>query len=307
MPALNSPTPTFHKTTYPALSPTLPAHSASNKTIVITGGGTGIGAATARYFALASAPRIYILGRREVRLLETKSSIEAESPKTTVTAVSVDITDSAATCAAFKKIGANGKIDVLIANAAVTGPIAPLADVSPKEWVGGISTNLLMSMNTVSAFLPHAADKAVIIETNSAAAHMDFAPSFSSYTVAKLAVARLYQCVAFEHPSIRVHSVQPGAIDTEMSRGAGYKPQSESEGEEFQWKGEGAEMVAERDDVSLPASFYVWLASGEGEFLRGKYLWANWDVEELKGLRERIEGGSWLSVGLQGWPFVKDA
>ncbi|KAF1914811.1 putative oxidoreductase [Ampelomyces quisqualis] len=163
-----------------------------------------------------------------------------------------------------------------------------------------------MSMNTLSAFLPHAAERAVLIETNSAAAHMDITPGYSSYTVAKFAIARFYQCVAFEHPSLRIHSVHPGAIDTEMSRGAGYKAKSESEaeGEESQWKGEGAEMLSEQDHVCLPASFYVWLASGEGEFLRGKFLWANWDVEELKRLRERIEGSRWLNVGLQGWPFA---
>lgn len=55
--------------------------------------------------------------------------------------------------------------------------------------------------------------------------------------------------------------------------------------------------------VSLPATFTVWLASPEAAFLQGKFLWANWDAEELMARREEIEGSEQLSVGLVGWPF----
>lgn len=55
--------------------------------------------------------------------------------------------------------------------------------------------------------------------------------------------------------------------------------------------------------VSLPASFNVWLASPEARFLKGKFLWCNWDVDELKAQAEEIEKGTKLSIGLVGWPF----
>lgn len=55
--------------------------------------------------------------------------------------------------------------------------------------------------------------------------------------------------------------------------------------------------------VSLPANFYVWLASEEATFLKGKFLWANWDVDELKGMKEQIEKGDLFTMGLVGWPF----
>ena len=73
-----SPTTTFHSKTYPTLSPTRPELSAKGKNVIITGGGTGIGAETARYYAQAGASRIAILGRREQPLLETKDLIERE-------------------------------------------------------------------------------------------------------------------------------------------------------------------------------------------------------------------------------------
>jgi len=47
----------------------------------------------------------------------------------------------------------------------------------------------------------------------------------------------------------------------------------------------------------------VWLASHEALFLKGKFLWANWDVKELKARSEEIEAKGLLSLGLVGWPF----
>ncbi len=60
---------------------------------------------------------------------------------------------------------------------------------------------------------------------------------------------------------------------------------------------------ADLDLVSLPASFHVWLASPEARFLKGKFLWANWDVDELKARAKEIEATTQLSIGLGGWPF----
>jgi hypothetical protein len=57
------------------------------------------------------------------------------------------------------------------------------------------------------------------------------------------------------------------------------------------------------DLVSLPAGFNVWLASPEARFLKGKFLWSNWDVDELKAQAKDIEAGTQLNIGLVGWPF----
>jgi hypothetical protein len=52
----------------------------------------------------------------------------------------------------------------------------------------------------------------------------------------------------------------------------------------------------------LPAHFYVWIASPEAEFLKGKFVWANWDVAELKALASEIEKSMLLRVCLNGVP-----
>ncbi|KAH8728129.1 oxidoreductase [Phaeosphaeriaceae sp. PMI808] len=291
MAAQYSPTKTFHKTTYASLNPTRAELSAGNgKTIVITGGGTGIGAETAKYFAKAGASHVAILGRREQPLLDTKAALEAEFPDTEFTAISTDITKESQVNAAFEQIATNGKIDVLCSNAATLGAIGPVAKLTSDTWVEGVFTNIGGSFNVAKAFLEHGAKDGVIIDVNSVAAHMDLAPGFSAYSVSKMATARFYQYAQFENPELSIFSIHPGAVATDMSRASGYKPRTEGEDT--------------HDDANLPASFMVWLASPEARFLKGKYLWANWDVDELKARANEIETTPFLSVGLYGWPIL---
>ncbi|KAL1864922.1 hypothetical protein VTK73DRAFT_5608 [Phialemonium thermophilum] len=69
----------------------------------------------------------------------------------------------------------------------------------------------------------------------------------------------------------------------------------------------GVPSAEMQDHVSLPASFIVWLASPEARFLRGKFLWANWDVDELKARAAEMEKSPLLTIGLNGWPFGEEA
>lgn len=70
-------TSTIHRAPYPAISPTKPALSQAGKTVLITGGGVGIGKAIAHNFVLASAATIVIIGRRVNKLQETAAELEA--------------------------------------------------------------------------------------------------------------------------------------------------------------------------------------------------------------------------------------
>lgn len=55
--------------------------------------------------------------------------------------------------------------------------------------------------------------------------------------------------------------------------------------------------------ANLPASLYVFLASPEGKFLKSKYLWSNWDVDELKARSEELKKTNDLTIGIVGGPF----
>ncbi|KAL1592995.1 hypothetical protein SLS59_009465 [Nothophoma quercina] len=297
------PTKIYHKAPYPSIDPTRPELSAKGKVIVITGGGTGIGAETAKYFARAGAARIVLLGRRSQPLLDTKAVITAETPLTEVLAIPTDITDMTSVEAAFAEAAHNSKVDILISNAAVIGTKAPITSQTSASLLSGIIANVQGNFNIAITFLNHAATNPVIIEVNSAAAHLNIAPDFAAYNIAKVATARFYTSLALEHPELAVFSIQPGAIETAMNKSAGYK--EKKEGEEWEWKdgGGAADVLMKYDDVGLPAGFMVWLASPQARFLKGKYLWTNWDVDELVARKEEIEGSNFLELGLVGWPF----
>jgi hypothetical protein len=57
------------------------------------------------------------------------------------------------------------------------------------------------------------------------------------------------------------------------------------------------------DSIELPAHFAVWLCSEEARFLRGRFVWSNWDVDELKARRSEIEGTPLMTVNCIGWPY----
>ncbi|KAH6672295.1 putative oxidoreductase [Halenospora varia] len=285
-----SPTSTWHTKTHQSISPTRPELSAKGKTCIITGGGTGIGAETARYFAEAGASRIALLGRREQPLLDTKASIEAKFANVEVFVASTDITKKSEVDSAFAKFVGNGKIHVLVSNAAVIGPQDSVEDADGDKFLEAIQKNLKGSLFVAQAFLRYAATDAVAIEINSCVAHLNFGPGFASYGIAKLAVFRLWDSLAFANPEISVFHVQPGVVDTAMNK-----------------EGGGVAALGFEDDVSLPASFNVWLASPEARFLKGKFLWANWDVDELKAQAKEIEASTQFSIGLVGWPFQSDS
>jgi len=290
-----SPTKKWHDKSYPAISPTRPELSAKGKTVVVTGGGTGIGAETARSFAQAGASRIALLGRREQPLLDTKASIGQEFPDVEVFVASTDVTDKSQVDSAFDKFVGDAKdkreIDILISNAATVGPQVPLADVDVDKFIeAAAQQNLRGSLNVAQAFLRHAATSAIVIEINSSVGHLNFAPGFGAYSISKFAIFRLWDTLAFENPGLTVFHVQPGVVDTAMNRESG-----------------GIDAVGFSDHVSLPASFNVWLASPEARFLKGKFLWANWDVDELKARAEEIQAGMQLNIQLVGWPFQEGA
>lgn len=58
------------------------------------------------------------------------------------------------------------------------------------------------------------------------------------------------------------------------------------------------------DMPQLPGHFAVWLCSREARFLRGKFVWSNWDVTELLNRKAEIEGSLLLTANCIGWPYT---
>lgn len=230
------PTKTFHTTTYPAISPLKPSLSAAGKTIVITGGGTGLGASFADSFAQAGATKIAILGRTEKTLLETKKTVEKTYKGTEVLTFVADVVDEGRIAKVAAEIRERlGKWDVLISNAGFSPDLKPVKDADVKDWWRGYEVcsltilphhttptnnppqvNVLGTLIVAKSFIPTASPNATLINVNSAAAHFPGVPNMSSYGTSKTASSKLFECLHHEHPELRVFNVHPGIILTPM-------------------------------------------------------------------------------------------
>lgn len=128
---LPSLTKAYHSTTYDSISPTRHELSVAHKTIIITGGGRGLGPQIARAYAAAGASHVVLIGRTQTTLSKTRDAIEKEFSSVSVTTYIADVADEAAVGKAAEKVG---KWDVLILNAGLLSDPHPIEKSEPVGW-----------------------------------------------------------------------------------------------------------------------------------------------------------------------------
>ncbi len=189
-----------------------------NMSIVITGGGSGIGAGAAKHFADAGA-KVTICGRRQEKIDQVKAAIGDA-----VQAVAADITkaeDRERLMAAAMEHG--GKIDTLISNAGnmYRGPIETLDE---DELLNIFHTNVVAGMMLTGLAAPHMEKQGggAVIFIGSVHNRRAF-PGASPYAATKGALEALTRVLAAElgPKNIRVNCVVPGAVFTEINQRAG--------------------------------------------------------------------------------------
>ncbi|KAF4625894.1 hypothetical protein G7Y89_g12268 [Cudoniella acicularis] len=282
-------TKTWHTSTYPSISPTRPELSLLGKTAVITGGGIGIGLAISKALALAGISKLAIIGRRTAVLSAAKKEINLlVGNRTTVFTTSADVSSKKQVDQAFSLISREfgQKLDILVANAGYFSGFKNLGEESEEDWANVMGINIKGVAFVASAFATHAAENATIINISTAIVHVDPMPGFLSYAATKSAGSKVIQYVASEHKGFHVVEFHPGRVrETEMAQ-----------------KVQGKDGFLDHiDDADLAGHFAVWLASPEAKFLKGKFVWCNWDVDELKEKAKEIEGSGALNLGLDGW------
>lgn len=209
-----------HTETYASISPSRPELSTRGKAVVITGAGTGVGAATALAYAESGAANLALVGRTKKTLLVTKEAVEKAYPETRVYTYVADLTDAPSLKAALESFSTttNSKLDILIANASYLPDLSPVLKSKVQDWWKGFEINVKGQYNLVQAFLALSVKNAILINISSCVAHLPFAPGHGSYHASKLAAFKLFDYIQIENPDLIVMHFHPGVIDTDMAR-----------------------------------------------------------------------------------------
>jgi NAD(P)-dependent dehydrogenase (short-subunit alcohol dehydrogenase family) len=180
---------------------------------LVTGGGSGIGAATARALAMAGA-KVTIIGRDAAKLDSVARDIAGF-------AATADVTDPIQVDAAFAAAcQAHGPLTILVNNAGGTGS-APFAKISVAQWREVLAVNLDSLLYCTQAALEDllAAPAGRIVNIASTAALKGYA-YVAPYVAAKHGVVGLTRALATEFAASRmtVNAVCPGFVDTPMAQ-----------------------------------------------------------------------------------------
>jgi NADP-dependent 3-hydroxy acid dehydrogenase YdfG len=186
----------------------------SGKVVAITGASSGIGEATARLLA-AQGARVVVGARRSERLEALVADITAKGGSARLHTVDVRNRDDVTAFIAFAE-KAFGPVDVLVNNAGVM-PLSLMAELKTDEWERMVDVNIRGVLNGIAAVLPgmKARGRGHIINVASVGAHVVF-PTAAVYCATKYAVWAISEGLRQESPELRVTTVSPGVVATEL-------------------------------------------------------------------------------------------
>ncbi|EPH42933.1 SDR family oxidoreductase [Streptomyces aurantiacus] len=184
---------------------------AESRVVIVTGGGTGIGAATARQLR-AAGHRVVVSGRRP-------EPLEKIAEETGALAHPSDAADPAAVAELVEvTTRAYGRLDGLVLNAGVGHPGA-VGDLSPEDWARVMNTNLTGPFLLLRAALPHLLEARGSVVAVASVAALQNSAANAAYATSKAALLQLCRSVAVDYGSrgLRANIVCPGWVRTEMA------------------------------------------------------------------------------------------
>jgi NAD(P)-dependent dehydrogenase (short-subunit alcohol dehydrogenase family) len=188
----------------------------TGRVALVTGAGSGIGAAAARRLARAGA-RVAALGRTEEELARVVGEIQAAGGE--ARAVVADVADADAMRRAIDETAAAwGRLDIVFANAGVNGVWAPLEELAPEEWDSTMAINLRGTFLTVKYAVPHLKRQggAVVVTASVNGTRVFSNTGASAYATSKAGQVAFTKMAALELAKhrVRVNVICPGAITT---------------------------------------------------------------------------------------------
>ncbi|KAF2731761.1 short chain dehydrogenase-like protein [Polyplosphaeria fusca] len=259
------------------LSPEDPSNSVAGKIIVVTGGATGIGAASAKVWIRAGAEGVVIAGRRKEVLDKAAAEMEELAKSVTrILAVPTDITKVNDTDNLFDQVKKTfGRpADVVLSNAGYVSAMLKPHEESSEKWWTNFEANVLGTHNIAASFIRSQPNPkkpvGTIISTNSGLAAV-MEPGLSGYSIAKLAAQRYIEYLTIEYPTLRAFTLFPGIVVTDLM-----DPNFE---------------YYAKDKPEQTGALALYLASPRADYLNGSLISINWDIKEVEEHKKEIEDG----------------
>lgn len=187
----------------------------TNKVVIVTGAGSGIGAATAQRFAVEGA-RVVLAGR-------TSSKLEAAAKDMSADHILIQVTDVSSKDSVDRMVAAAverfGRLDVLVNNAGIA-PIGPIMETSADDWRSAMATNADGVFYGCRAAVPHLLETKGAIVNVSSVSGLGGDWNLSAYNASKGAVTNLTRSLALElgGRGVRVNAVNPSLTSTELTK-----------------------------------------------------------------------------------------
>ncbi|MGI9379779.1 MAG: SDR family NAD(P)-dependent oxidoreductase [Methyloligellaceae bacterium] len=193
------------------------SNNLEGRVAVVTGGGSGLGRATALEFAKEGA-HVIVVGRTQSTLEAVVNEIKVDGGSAQLFVA--DITDYAPLLEFMSGLREEGKTaSILINNAGQIDPIGRFLDTDPEVWKQNVMVNLVGAQNAARAFLTSSDDMSncILVNISTGAARVP-REGWSGYCCSKAAVAMFTQHLHSEYgdEGLRVMGYIPGFVDTEM-------------------------------------------------------------------------------------------
>jgi NAD(P)-dependent dehydrogenase (short-subunit alcohol dehydrogenase family) len=241
---------------------------ADRPVVLVTGGGTGIGAAVAQRLA-AAGYAVAVTGRR-------REPLEAVADEVGGLAIVADTTfDADAARAVAETVEAFGRLDALVLNAG-RGGVGSLLDAEPGTFEDVLRVNLTGAFLTARAAIPHLLERRGAVVSVASVAGLRAAPSSLAYCSSKAALVMLTCCIALDHgpAGVRANCVCPGWTRTPMADGE----MDELAAELGLGREDAYELATEQVPLRRPCSAnevagaVAWLLSSEASYVNGAVL-----------------------------------
>jgi NAD(P)-dependent dehydrogenase (short-subunit alcohol dehydrogenase family) len=255
------------------------------KVALVTGGGSGIGEASAKLMAKEGA-RVGVLGRTDSDLHKVCEEIKSEGGKA-LPLVS-DISKPNEIRGAVEKIISEwDRLDIVFANAGINGVWAPLEKLETEEWDKTLEVNLKGTFLTVKYALPYLKKRggSIIVTSSVNGTRMFSNTGATAYACSKAAQVAFTKMIAVElgEYKIRANVICPGWIETEIQENT-EKKDLEGAGKQVEFP-EGSIPLTDGGPGSSDqvAQLVLFLASDASDHISGTEIWIDGAQSLLQG------------------------